>query len=240
MGMLFKLDPVTAPKQPAGPCEEVTLKDLVKIVKALYPLTHMSHDPDDRRPMTNCVVYTRYPGGGYLVGTDSHCLVAVKLTDGQAQFMDSEGGRAALANKCRLRWDRGVFPNAVQVKGEAYLFGSPSWKSDSGCCGANPAPVPYWPGLIPTDHLTPDGRAPFDASLGAKVDQAVNTIRAVYGDSEIVTGVCPRMIGDASNLTTGMVWCKGHILALVMPIRMDDTETSLADVRNFVAQVSRV
>ena len=95
MGMLFKMDPVTSPKQPAGPCEEGALKDLVKIVKTLYPLTHMSKDPDDRRPMTNCVVYTRYTGGGYLVGTDSHCLVAVKLTDSQAQFMDSEEGRAS-------------------------------------------------------------------------------------------------------------------------------------------------
>ena len=240
MGMLFRLGPVTAPKQPAGPCEEGALKDLGKIVKTLYPLTHMSKDPDDRRPMTNCVVYTRYTGGGYLVGTDSHCLVAVKLTDSQAQFMDSEEGRSALANKCRLRWDRGVFPDAVQVKGEAYLFGSPSWKSDAGCWGTNPAPVPYWPGLIPTGHLTPDGRAPFDASLGAKVDQAVNAIRAVYGDTEIVTGVCPRMIGDAKNLTTGRVWCKNNILALMMPIMMDDTETRLTDVQDFVAQASRV
>ena len=240
MGMLFKMDPVTAPKQPAGPCEEGALKDLGKIVKTLYPLTHMSKDPDDRRPMTNCVVYTRYTGGGYLVGTDSHCLVAVKLTDSQAQFMDSEEGRAALANKCRLRWDRGVFPDAVQVKGEAYLFGSPSWKSDAGCWGANPVQVPYWPGLIPTGHLTPDGRAPFDASLGAKVDQAVNAIRDIYGDPEIVTGVCPRMIGDAKNLTTGRVWCENNILALMMPIMMYDTETRLTDVQDFVAQASRV
>ena len=240
MGMLFRLGPVTAPKQPAGPCEEDVLKELVKIVKALYPLTHMSKDPDDRRPMTNCVVYTRYTGGGYLVGTDSHCLVAVKLTGSQAQFMDSEEGRAALANKCRLRCDRGVFPDAVQVKGEAYLFGSPSWKSDAGCWGANPAPVPYWPALIPTGHLTPDGRAPFDASLGAKVDQAVNAIRDIYGDPEIVTGVCPRMIGDAKNLTTGRVWCENNILALMMPIMMYDTETRLTDVQDFVAQASRV
>ena len=240
MGMLFRLGPVTSPKQPAGHCEEGALKDLGKIVKTLYPLTHMSKDPDDRRPMTNCVVYTRYTGGGYLVGTDSHCLVAVKLTDSQAQFMDSEEGRAALANKCRLRWDRGVFPDAVQVKGEAYLFGSPSWKSDAGCWGANQAYVPYWPALIPTGRLTPDGRAPFDTSLGAKVDQAVNAIRAVYGDTEIVTGVCPRMIGDAKNLTTGRVWCKNNILALMMPIMMDDTETRLTDVQDFVAQASRV
>ena len=240
MGMLFRLDPVTAPKQPAGPCEEDILKDLVKIVKALYPLTHMSNDPDDRRPLTNCVLYTRYTGGGYLVGTDSHCLVAVKLTDSQAQFMDSEDGRAALANKCRLRWDKGAFLDAAKVKGEAYLFGSPSWKSDSGCWGADQAYVPYWPALIPTGYLTPDGRAPFDASLGAKVDQAVNAIRAVYGDSEIATGICPRMIGDSKNLTTGRVWCENNILALVMPIRMNGTETSREDVRNFVAQASRV
>lgn len=240
MGMLFKLDPVVAPKQPAGPCEEGTLKDLVKIVKALYPLTHMSKDPDDRRPMTNCVTYTRYPGGGYLVGTDSHCLVAVKLTDGQAQFMDSEGGPAALANKCRLVWARGGFPGNVLVKGEAYLFGGPRWESDSGCWGANPAPVPYWPALIPTGYLTPEGLAPFDASLGAKVDHAVNAIRDIYGDPEIGTGICPRMIGDAKNLTTGRVWCENNILALVMPVRRDGSETRLADLRDFVAQASRV
>lgn len=240
MGMLFRLDPVTAHKQPTGTCEEVTLKDLVGIVKALYPLTHMSNDPDDRRPMTNCVVYTRYPGGGYLVGSDSHCLVAVKLTDAQAQFMDSEDCRAALANKCRLRWDKGVFPDAAHVKGEAYLFGSPSWKSDAGCLGANQAMVIYWPSLIPTGRLTPEGRAPFDASLGSKVDQAVNAIRAVYGDSKIATGICPRMIGDSENLTTGRVWCKNNILAILMPIRIHDAETSLTDVQDFVAQARQV
>lgn len=238
--MLFKLDPVGAQKQPTGPCEEMALKDLVKIVKALYPLTHMYDDPDDQRPITNCVAYTRYPGGGYLVGTDSHCLVAVKLTDDQAQFLDSEGGPAAMANKCRLVWARGVFPDKVPVKGEAYLFGSPRWKFDSGCRGDNPVPVPYWPALIPTGYLTPEGLAPFDASLVAKVDHAVNAIRAVYGDPEIAAGICPRMIGDAKNLTTGRVWCENNILALVMPVRRTGSETSLADVRNFVAPVSRV
>ena len=240
MGLLFKMDPVTAPKQPAGPCEEGTLKDLVKIVKALYPLTHMSEDPDDRRPMTNCVVYTCYPGGGYLVGTDSHCLVAVKLTDAQTQYMESEGCPAAIANKCRLVWAPGVFPGNVLVKGHAYLFGGPKWESDSGCGGANPAQVPYWPALIPTGYLTPDGLAPFDASLGAKVDHAVNAIRDIYGDPEIGTGICPRMIGDAKNLTTGRVWCENNILALVMPVRRDGSETSLTELRDFVAQASQV
>lgn len=54
-------------------------------------------------------------------------------------------------------------------------------------------------------------------------------------------GVCPRMIGDPKNLTTGRVWCRGNLLALLMPVRQDlMKEAKLADVRDFVAQASRV
>lgn len=240
MGLLFKMEPIApAPKTP-GPGDEGTLKDLAAMVRALYPLTHMSENPDDRRPMTNCVVYTKYPGGSYLVGTDSHCLVAVKLTEGQARFLDSDGGPDALATKCRLIWARGVFPGNVLVKGQAYLFGGPRWEADSGCWGANPAPVPFWPALIPTGYLTPEGMAPFDASLGARVDKAVNALRKINGDPELGVGVCPRLIGDAKNLTTGRVWCEGNLLALVMPVRREGSEAKLSDVRDFVATASKV
>lgn len=241
MGLLFKMEPIaTAAPKNAGPGDEVILKNLAAIVKALYPVTHMSEDPEDKRAMTNCVVYTRYPGGGYLVGTDSHCLVAVKLTDAQTQYMESDGGPAALANKCRLVWAPGTFPGNVLVKGHAYLFGGPKWEGDSGCWGANPAQVPYWPALIPTGYLTPEGLAPFNAALGVKVDNAVNAIREVYGDPEIVTGVCPRMIGDTKNATTGRVWCEKNILALVMPLIRNGAETKLADLREFIAQANQV
>jgi len=241
MARLFSLEHIAPPAKGVEPGDDKTLKDLAAMVRVLYPLTRMSDDPEDRRPMTNCVVYTKYPGGGYLVGTDSRCLVAAKLTEKQTQFMESEGGPEALATKCRLVWAPGTFPDAVQVKGHAYLFGGPRWESDSGCGRANPAQVPYWPGLIPLADLTTEGRAPFDAALGIQVDKAVNALRKIAGEPELDKGVCPRMIGDPKNLTTGRVWCQGNLLALLMPLRQDlMEEAKLADVRDFVAQASRV
>jgi len=243
MARLFSLEHIVAPPaKEVEPGDDKILKDLAAMVRVLYPLTRMSDDPKDRRPMTNCVVYTKYPGGGYLVGTDSLCLVAAKLTEKQTQFMESEGGPEALATKCRLVWSPGTFPDAVQVKGHAYLFGGPRWKSDAAGCGwIFPAQVLYWPGLIPLADLTTEGRAPFDAALGVKVDKAVNALRKIAGEPELYKGVCPRMIGDPENLTTGRVWCQGNLLALLMPLRQDlMEETKLADVRDFVAQASRV
>lgn len=249
MAKLFNLEPITAPKPvprdvpedawlPPSPSDSPELGKLADIIKTLFPVTRMSRDPEDRRGVTNCVCYTKYAVGSYLMASNSHCLIAVKLTEAQAAVIDGPGGPAVVASVTGLHWGRG---KAISGR-EAYLWGSKTWDTDAGVMPGNPEPVPYWPRLIPTTYITPEGGAvPFNASLVAQVDRAVNSLLKLEGKPELDAGLSPLLVGDTKNNTTARVWASGNLLAMVMPLLRRGAEARVAGaVKDFMAPFGKV
>lgn len=99
------------------------------MVRALFRLTNQCQDKDDRRAVTNCVAYTSYLGRGYLVGTDSHVLVAVSLNARQQEYIESYPDR--IASSCCLEYGPSipvVPPQIDAVRCKALMWGAPGWK----------------------------------------------------------------------------------------------------------------
>lgn len=238
MAKLFNLEPISAhtSQHEVRPHMPKELARLATIIKNLYTLTKKSKDASDRRGMTNCVCYTRYNSGAYLMGTSGRCMVVLGLSGVEVDVLEDPNSVQELCELTGLHWGRGKAINGL----EAYLWGSKTWETDAGVMPGNPEPVAYWPRIVPTARLTQNGgAAPFNADIVARTSKVVNTLLKMEGERELASGLGPVLLGDPLNFTTARVWASGRILALVMPcLRRDAEDFTISDIKDFMAPLS--